>query len=216
MMKDTLHDMANKQRVIVVANGKFPEHDIPLSILSEANILVCCDGAIVNLTNKGYTPNAIVGDLDSLTNEYRIKFANILFHDPDQNTNDLTKAIKWCLDRNLVEVDIIGATGLREDHTLGNIGLLPMYARIGLDVRMLTDNGFFVPILHSTIIKSYVGQQVSIFSPNNSTKITTENLKYPIIDSSLPEYWMGTLNESIAETFMLEFNPGPLILFQKY
>ncbi len=122
----------------------------------------------------------------------------------------------WCLSRNYTEITIIGATGIREDHTLGNIGLLSKYVRLGLSVKMLTDTGYFLPLRSSSTLKSFKGQQVSIFSPNNKTLITTSNLRYPIDNRSLEEYWMGTLNESLGDSFGILFENGPLIVFMTY
>lgn len=215
-MKNDQPSTINHQRVVIVANGKFPEHEIPLTLLRKAEIIVCCDGAITKLDKKGIEPTVIVGDLDSLSANYRSRFAAKLSHDPDQNTNDLTKAIKWCKNNNLFNIVILGATGIREDHTLGNIGLLPLYARMGMQIRLITDNGIIIPLIQSSTLDSFKGQQISIFSPNNSTRITTTNLKYPIVNSTLDELWMGTLNESLGDSFSIEFYPGPLIVFQEF
>lgn len=203
-------------KTVIVANGKFPEHDIPLRILAEADIVVCCDGAINKIDKYGINPTAIVGDLDSLTPEIKVKYAEKLFYDADQESNDLTKAVKWCLNNDFENIDIIGATGLREDHTLGNISLLTLYAQMGVKVRMLTDNGVLIPLLKSNTIKSIKGQQVSIFSPNNLTRVTSTNLKYSIQNRTLDDYWMGTLNESLGDDFYLDFSPGPIIVFFTY
>ncbi len=202
--------------VVIVADGKFPEHEIPLKYLADAEIVVCCDGATSKVDSFGKSPYAIVGDLDSVSDTLKKKYADRLFHYPEQDSNDLTKSVKWCLERNFKDIAIIGATGLREDHTLGNISLLTNYARLGANIRMLTDTGLFIPMLSSSRIESHNGQQISIFSPNNSTKITTKNLRYPIDNRSLEEYWMGTLNESLGEWFELQFDVGPLIVFLKY
>jgi len=210
-----LSTVNSKLSAVIVANGKFPEHEIPLKTLIEADIVVCCDGAISQIDKRGIIPTAIVGDLDSLSSSLRNKYADKLYPDPDQDSNDLTKAVKWCLSKSYKNIDIIGATGLREDHTIGNIGLLPFYAKMGMNVRILTDNGVIFPLLESKSVESFRGQQISIFSPNNQTKITSTNLKYSIENRTLEEYWMGTLNESLGDTFYLEFTPGPLILFLK-
>lgn len=215
-MNQQLSTINHQPPTVIVANGKFPDHHIPLKALTDANIVVCCDGATKNVDRLGITPSAIVGDLDSLDENLKEKYHDRLFHNPDQESNDLTKAIKWCLERNYLEISIIGATGLRDDHTLGNIALLTSYSKLGVAVRMLTDSGFFTPLLKSTKLNSYKGQQVSIFSPNNRTLITTNNLRYPIVNRSLDEYWMGTLNESLGDWFIVEFNLGPLIIFQEY
>ncbi len=201
---------------VIVANGKFPEHPKPLRLIHEAKTLLCCDGSIEHLVKLGITPTAIVGDLDSVSPELRERFKNILFHDPDQNSNDLTKAVSWCAERNINSISIVGATGKREDHTVGNIGLLVRYARMGLQVEMVTDTGTIKPLLESAKLTSFPGQQISIFSPVNKTTITTNNLKYPIDNGQIPEWWMGTLNESLGSWFELNFSPGPLIVYQMY
>ena len=214
---NTQPSTVNRQlSIVIVADGKFPEHEIPLRALADADIVVCCDGAATKVDLHGIIPTAIVGDLDSVEENLKKKYANRLFHYPDQDSNDLTKAVKWCLERDYKDITIIGATGLREDHTLGNIGLLANYARLGANVKMLTDTGSFIPMLSSSKIESYKGQQVSIFSPNNRTTITTKNLRYSINNRALEEYWMGTLNESLGDSFELQFDVGPLIVFLKY
>lgn len=201
---------------VILANGKFPEHLIPLSKLFAAKTLVCCDGAIEHLDNLSITPTVLIGDLDSVNGRLKAKYQQIILHDPDQYTNDLTKAVKWCVDKKIKTVVIVGATGKREDHTLGNIGLLVKYANMGVDCEMITDTGVIKPYLKSARLKSFVGQQVSIFSSNNSTVISTKNLMYPIENRSIPEWWMGTLNESLGDWFELNFEPGPLVVYQMF
>ena len=68
-------------------------------------------------------PEAIVGDLDSLSPEIAERFADRLYQDSEQDTNDLTKAVRWCIDKGYEEIVILGATGKREDHTIANISL---------------------------------------------------------------------------------------------
>lgn len=201
---------------IILANGRFPTHPIPLAVLKNATRIICCDGSTANLIEHDYEPTAIVGDLDSVTDELKEKYSDRLFFNPDQNTNDLTKAIHWCKERGYTTISILAGTGMRDDHTIGNICLLPSYLRLGIDVQMVTDYGTFVPLLSSAKLDSFGGQQVSIFSFNNSTRITTMNLKYPLANAQLAEPWMGTLNQSLGDWFELEFKPGPLVLYRTH
>ncbi|HPQ35976.1 MAG TPA: thiamine diphosphokinase [Tenuifilaceae bacterium] len=203
-------------KTVILANGKFPEHQKPLQILRQTDVIVCCDGATANLIKFGMEPTAIVGDLDSLSNELKEQFRNRLFHNPDQNTNDLTKATLWCEANGYKNITILGATGLREDHTLGNIGLLTSYATRGLNVEMVTDYGVFTPICRTTKFQSFLGQAVSVFSQNNETLVSTKNLEYPINKGKLTEYWMGTLNRSLGDWFEVELDAGSLIIFQSF
>ena len=202
--------------VVILANGKYPEHEMPVRLLRNAKYLLCCDGAVVKHLGKGRVPDAVVGDLDSLPMEVKTVFADKLHHFPDQNSNDLTKSIKFCQAKGFKSIAIVGATGLREDHTIGNIALLVEYAQDGLDVVMVTDTGIFIPMLHSGKVRSFEGQQVSIFSFNTETRITSHNLQYPIINMPLSMWWQGTLNESTADHFGIEFTPGPLVIYQLF
>jgi thiamine pyrophosphokinase len=207
--------MSNRPKMIILCNGKFPEHRVPLKILDEASEVVCCDGAAVKLLNYGKEPFAIVGDLDSLPTDLRSRFAERVFHYPDQESNDLTKAVKWCCDRGILELVILGGAGLREDHTIGNISLLAEYVDY-MKVTMITDTGIFVPLRESATLESRPGQQVSIFAITPDTRISSEGLKYCITDRCFTNWNQGTLNESISNSFRINFDKGKLIIFREH
>ncbi len=202
-------------RTIILANGAFPIHNIPLSFLRKAEKIVCCDGATENLLAYGLEPDYIVGDLDSISKELSNRYAGILYHNPDQETNDLTKAIEFCLKNNRNEITILGATGKREDHSLANISLLADY-QVSAKVQMLTDYGTFVPISESTTFESYPGQQVSIFSLTPDTRFTSDNLQYPLNKKSLTSWWQGSLNEAAEREFNIKIDRGKVLIFREY
>jgi thiamine pyrophosphokinase len=199
---------------VIVADGTFPRHEIPLRYLENAKRIVCCDGSTQSLVLAGLKPDAIVGDMDSLTDDLAKMFADRLFPDKNQDTNDLTKAVSWCIDKGYKNIVIIGATGKREDHTIGNISLLAEYIR-ELNVIMITDTGILHPLLKSSSIASFKGQQVSIFSIDPETQVTSVGLRYPLSDTKIKNWWCATLNESLGDTFSLEFS-GRLIVFLKF
>lgn len=147
-MKDEL-STSNEQLLtidaVVLANGEYPASPLPLKILAEAPYVVCCDGGADEYIRRGHTPDVIIGDGDSLSDENRRKFGHILHRISDQETNDQTKAVNFLLAKGKRRIAIIGATGKREDHTLGNISLLIDYLRAGADVRTYTDYGIFIP-----------------------------------------------------------------------
>jgi thiamine pyrophosphokinase len=199
----------------ILANGKFPDHPVPLGYLLNAKRVICCDGAADSLIDFGLEPFAIVGDCDSLNKRIAEKFSDRLFKDSEQDTNDLTKAVKWCSAKGYKHVVILGATGKREDHTLGNISLLAEYASF-MEVKMVTDAGIFFAIPESCKIESVKGQQVSIFSINTATGITSSGLKYKLDKMKLSNWWQATLNEAEGISFTLEFAGFPLIVFLKF
>ena len=199
----------------ILANGVFPTHDIPLSYIRNADRIICCDGSAQNLVNFGREPFAIVGDIDSLSAELADKYADRVFRSDEQETNDLTKTVNWCVSRGFNDIVITGATGKREDHTLGNISLLAEYCQYA-NVIMATDTGIFKVYYNSAEIETFKGQQVSIFSIDGNTDITSEGLKYKLDKIKLTNWWMGTLNETLSDKFFINFKQGRVLVFLKY
>jgi len=200
---------------VIIADGTFPTHAIPLDYIKNAERIVCCDGSADNTLLAGFTPDAIVGDMDSLSGELANRFADRLFPDDDQTTNDLTKAVAWCINSGYKNLVIVGATGKREDHTIGNVSLLAEYIK-EVNIIMLTDTGLFIPILESASLSSFQGQQISIFSIDPETGITSTGLKYPLKKSKITNWWAATLNEALGDTFSLEFSGGRVIVYLKF
>jgi thiamine pyrophosphokinase len=199
----------------IIANGKFPDHPLPLGYLLKAKRVICCDGAANSLIDFGLEPFAIVGDCDSVNKRIAEKFSDRLFRDSDQETNDLTKAVKWCSQRGYTDIVILGATGKREDHTLGNISLLVEYCRYA-NVKMVTDAGIFFPIMESTVFETQKGQQISVFSIDPGNEITSSGLKFKLDKKKLTNWWMATLNEAEENKVTFEFSQGRVIVYMKF
>ncbi len=198
---------------VIIANGRFPHHPLPLSHIKHAEFIVCCDGAANEFIADGGIPHAIVGDGDSISEENRHRFADILHIDRDQESNDLTKSVRFCVQQGIKDIVIVGGTGKREDHTLGNISLLAEYIKMAAVV-MVTNWGIFTPIHATTEFKSFQGEAVSLFSIDRA-EISTRGLKYPLDRRVLTNWWQGSLNVSLGETFTVE-TTGRVIVFQAY
>ena len=200
---------------VVLCNGKFPEHPIPLSVLNGAEKIVCCDGAAEKLLHYGMEPHEIVGDMDSLSDTLKLQYADKIFHDPDQESNDQTKAVCHCAAFGVERLAILGATGLREDHTIGNISLLSDYS-LFIDVVTVTDTGIFVPLNRSAKFSCPKGTQISIFAITPQTSVTSVGLKYPLSGTRLFNWYHGTLNETLYDSFELKMDAGSLIVYRKF
>ena len=190
---------------VIVANGLFPTHAIPLAILQHAKHIVACDGAICHVPQA----ETGIGDGDSIPEAVRHKLIRI----DEQEDNDLTKATRYCLSQGWQRIAYLGATGKREDHTLGNISLLMRYYRdFAVQGIMFTDNGFFTPMRGDHTFESIPGQQVSIFN-FGCTRITSEGLRWN--SYAYEQWWQGTLNEATGNTFTLHAD-GYYMVYQTY
>ena len=197
---------------VVVAGGDYPTSERALQVLHNAPFVVCCDGAADRYIATGHVPDAIVGDGDSISAYNRTKYASRLHIVAEQETNDQTKAVNFLLGKGMRHIAIVGATGRREDHTIGNISLLIEYARAGAQVRSFTDHGVFIPCNGDTTLKCRKGQQVSIFSIT-AKNLSAEGLLYPIYDFN--NWWQGTLNECTGEEFTIHAE-GEYLLFVNF
>ena len=194
---------------VILANGEYPVHPLPLQVLADAKYVVCCDGAANEYISRGHTPDIIIGDGDSLLPEYKKRFSSIIHQIPDQETNDQTKAVHYLQSKGIRKIAIVGATGKREDHTLGNISLLMEYMRSGMEVRMITDYGIFIPAQDTQTFASHPEQQVSIIN-FGAKGLKGKGLVYPLSDFT--NWWQGTLNEAIAEEFSI-YCTGEYLVF---
>ena len=197
---------------VVVANGSFPQTAGPLELLKSAPAIIACDGAVQNLHERGLEPTAIVGDLDSIAQEMLRLYAYRIHTVEDQEINDLTKAVRFAHTTGYRKLLILGATGLREDHTLGNISLLMDYAPLFEQVEMLSDYGHLIPVQQTTTLPSTPGQQISIFSMYPCGEITTEGLRWPITRRRLTAWWQGSLNEALGNEFTLTLSPEARVI----
>ncbi|MDV7400010.1 thiamine diphosphokinase, partial [Arthrospira platensis SPKY1] len=91
---------------------------------------VAADGGANRAVSLNLVPDVVIGDLDSFDKVgFPYPEAEVV-HKPDQDTNDLEKALSLCLERQIREVLVFGATNMRLDHTWKNLSvMLQFHAR---------------------------------------------------------------------------------------
>ena len=213
--------------VVIICDGAFPKTEYPRYLIRTAAFIICCDGALRKFIRNSKTifgedrlPDKVVGDMDSLSANLRKKFADIIIQIDEQEHNDQTKAFRWALENleGISTITIIGATGQREDHTIGNISLLMEYARtydleaMGIQLQMITDHGVIFPITDSLEFDCGTGRQVSIFSPDNSLRIKSSGLAWKTDEVVFDNWWKATLNRATQDRVRLEFNHKSIAL----
>jgi len=204
-----------QEPVVILANGDFPNHIVPVAKLQGANTIICCDGSVYNLVKNGMEPHYILGDMDSIDNNMKNTYSDRIIELPDQNENDLRKAIMWAENNGAKKAAILGATGIREDHTLANIFTLLQYPS-QLEMTIYTDYGIYSVVQDKQKFDSFTGQQISLFAIDPNIEITSNNLKYKMISSKLTNLYCGSLNESLKDYFTLTLSHGKILLYQVF
>lgn len=220
--------------IVILAAGDFPSHPVPLQALSKADFVVCCDSAYKEIQNSKIkiTNFIVIGDGDSLSAADRKMLGDRWIQIDEQDYNDLHKAMQWATSKFSIlnsHFSILGATGRREDHTLGNISYLVTFSEEypGIDLEMLTNHGRFSIIgvnqsdthefTHSHIytFSSFPHQQISFFTLDPRTHVTATGLQWPLDHACLSPWWQGTLNAALSNTFTVT-SDGPLLIFQTF
>lgn len=181
-----------KAETVILAAGDFPKKDgAAWRLLAAARRVVACDSAAADYRRRiGKWPTVVVGDLDSL-GKRRVPCQ--IVHDPDQETNDLEKAIAFCSKQGWRTPVIVGATGKREDHAIGNV-----FRALAAQVPIVTDRGVFHPVCGRKTIPVRKGAGVSVFAPDPATRMTSAGLQWPLDGVCFDSLYRATLNRATA------------------
>ena len=207
-------------RVCIVCDGEFPSGEYPLYLLESADRVVCCDGALEKILQWGRRePDAVVGDMDTLPEALSRKYSHIIHKVDEQDYNDLVKAMRFVLATwpDTLQIDILGASGMREDHTIGNYGLLMDFPRIlplgDISVEMVSDYGTAFCVTDSCELHLGEGRRISLFSADNTLSLHSEGLEWPTDGVVFDAWWKATLNRTSAPVIKLSFShPSRLLV----
>ena len=181
---------------VIVAAGNFPKKGgAAWKLLVGATRVVACDGA-ADAYRRHFRkwPTVIIGDFDSVSRlTSRVSRPPSLVHIPDQDTNDLEKAMTYCAKQGWRKPVIVGATGKREDHALGNV-----FRALDYGCEIVTDTGRFVPVCGKASFAVRKGAAVSIFAPDPKTRMTSKGLEWPLDDVRFRNLYCATLNRATA------------------
>lgn len=212
---------------VIVGNGQFPKKEYPLYLLESADCVVCCDGALDtylrHFSGRNLRrPDVVVGDMDSLSKKTAERFRDIAVKIDEQETNDQSKAFHYILEHfpDVDTIHILGATGKREDHTIGNLSLLMEYAREmrrqdcgrTVSVDIVSDWSTAFAITDSCTLDVGEGRSVSIICPDNSLNIKSEGLVWPTDNVVFDNLWQATLNRASADRISLTFSHPSIAL----
>ena len=207
--------------------GQFPKKEYPLYLLESADCVVCCDGALDtylrHFSGRNLRrPDVVVGDMDSLSKKTAERFRDIAVKIDEQETNDQSKAFHYILEHfpDVDTIHILGATGKREDHTIGNLSLLMEYAREmrrqdcgrTVSVDIVSDWSTAFAITDSCTLDVGEGRSVSIICPDNSLNIKSEGLVWPTDNVVFDNLWQATLNRASADRISLTFSHPSIAL----
>ncbi|HHZ02857.1 MAG TPA: thiamine diphosphokinase [Tissierellia bacterium] len=203
---------------LIIGNG----NDINKSIIDSIkyDYVVCADGGLEKAKNYGITPDVIVGDFDSvdlsLLNEYEALNIPIMKFPAEKDYTDMELAAKFVLSKGFKDIVLIGASGSRLDHTLGNIMLMEKYHKEGINISMI-DNSNIIKVISDDsrlIVEFLENQYVSIIPITELEGLTLEGFKYPLNNVNVERgSTLCISNEVIGKEGIITLSKGSALVF---
>lgn len=169
--------------VLIVCAGKPPGKKLFKQCLKRSDYSIAVDGGLSAF--YGYTPNMIVGDLDSADSELvaHYKNKNVEFHyaEVKKNETDTMLALDVAIERGAREITLLGALGIRIDHELSNLMLLKRAYNKGVKL-VIEDEIQTIEIEKGDFeIHGSPGQTVSLVPVGSYATVTVDDgLFYPL------------------------------------
>jgi thiamine pyrophosphokinase len=173
-------------RPVLVANGPVQWTEESAALAAAAAPLLAADGGANHLGRIGLRPVAVIGDLDSITPGIRAFIGEErMVHRPDQDRTDLDKALGYVFDELGLEcLTVLGATGGRLDHAVGNLGLLARRA-LGIKLVFLSASSSIVAVRGQAVLDAVAGETWSFFTFDPAARVSLAGVRWPIADTAV-------------------------------
>jgi len=203
--------------VLLFANGDIEEKEWIRPYLAAATAVIAADGGTKHLWRLGYLPDAVVGDMDSLSQQARQWLSNanvpLIVAPVNKDETDLELALLHAVEHYKEDILIFAAFGGRLDQTLANILLLAHPALAAYRVELLTPYERTWLVTAETEIRGEIGDTVSLIPLGEEVLVRqTTGLQWPLKDEILafgPA--RGVSNTMSAATATISVESGPLL-----
>lgn len=168
-------------------------------------------------------PDIIVGDFDSVDADileyYRQQEQiDICALNPEKDDTDTEFAIREAIRRGADEITVIGGTGTRLDHVLGNIMLLGIGLEKGVDIQLLDPNNRIRMIDKPLTIdkKEQYGKYVSLIPYSEQvSNVTLKGFKYSLDNYTMGGFnSLGVSNEIVEPEASIDLSAGQLLVVE--
>ena len=207
---------------VLLANGPLTVSPLIWQVISSAGRLVGVDGGSRHLHSLGVRPHLAVGDMDSiqgeLLEEYRREGVEMHLHPPKKDATDLELALELALARGASRISILGATGGRLDHTLGNLFLLSRCLPSGIPACIM-DQDQCVHLTDQTLtLTGAIGDTLSLLPATpEASGVSLTGLEYPLSEATLTfGTSLGMSNVFVQTQATVTLRSGRLFVFHLY
>lgn len=189
----------------------------------EPDLLIAADSGLEIFDAIARVPNIIIGDFDSVKEEVLKKYLSVgeiklIRLNQEKDETDTEAAIYEAVNEGCTNIDLLGATGTRIDHLLGNIHLLGISLEEDVQIRIVDPNNRVQMVdrpLHISR-KEQHGKYISLIPFTGEVRgVTLTGMRYPLEDARLECYHsLGISNEIVEEDAFISFESGVLLVIE--
>lgn len=224
-MVKTVQKTEKKENSILIVSGGRIEDAFVLGLLKKNNYqtMIACDSGMEFFWRNKICPDLILGDFDSadrcVADAFRARGDVHLEQFPaEKDWTDTELALRRALELLPGRIDLVGATGSRLDHVLGNLQLLELGLETGVPIFLLdAHNRIRLIDRPLTMIRSeQYGEFVSLIPHGGPVYgLTLKGMKYSLDGATLtPDVSLGISNEIADDEAFISFTKGKLFVME--
>lgn len=214
----------NKMKVLIVLGGKLSDNFLKeMYETYQADHVIVADGALTAMDRTGLLFQSLVGDFDTIAPELLKKYEHRLGlyverHIPEKNETDSELAVRIAMKKKPTQIMILGATGGRMDHAIGNIHLMYQCMKQGIPCAVYDEWNKIQLIEKEAVLekKTAYGTYVS-FLPffESAQNVTLKGFRYPLTHATLEKgTTLAISNEIEADKASVTVEKGILICIE--
>lgn len=214
-------ELKNKDmRYILISNGDFAAETAE-KIDWNGSRKICVDGGIRHFKELGIDPDTIIGDLDSADREFveyfKSRGAEVLKYPSKKDKTDTEIAVEYAAESGASEILLLGSTGSRIDHMMGNISLLHRLKARNIEAKIV-DEGNEIRIISGKCEMKRDGnyRYVSLIPYGGEVNgVTLRGFEYELTghDFSASDT-LGISNEIAGEKAYISIDSGEMMLIR--
>lgn len=213
----------NKNAVIITGGTIKDEFVLSQIKKTEDPYLIGVDRGVSFLYRNHLSPDYIVGDFDSLSEEIVEFYKNdtkvpIREFNPIKDYSDTEIAVRLAIEKGCKSIKLLGATGTRLDHVLANIQILTIPHKEGIYAEILDEhNKIYLIEKEKKIVKNEMyGPYFSVFPLGGCVEhFSIEGAAYPLTDHTLTPYnSLCVSNQAKEDQVTITFPKGIVILME--
>lgn len=209
----------------VIISGGYIEDVFALEWLqkNKYDVMIAADSGMNFLHRNHIIPDVIAGDFDSVESGSleafsQMKEVEMLRLNPIKDDTDTEFVIREAIRRGAKEITVLGATGTRLDHVLGNMHLLGIGLQEDVMIELVDAYNRIHMISGEVELKKseQFGEYISLLPIDGTvTGVTLEGFKYPLKDAVIPSFSsLGISNEIVEEQAKIKIKKGVLLLIE--